>query len=456
MELTKKYKMQILLPIILVAVVLFGTVLYNMFADHDSSDYQCSLGKKYLNDLDYSSAILAYSNAVTLDPTNTEARIGLAKAYNLNGETGFAVEILTDAMNEKRINPEIAEALAEIYTENGDYGRAAGILNDLLDQTDSEKYYNRVIELFTAIYHRPYTVSTGTNHQLKLNDTSVMSRGANFFGQLGSANGVGDAEYQIDQYAPSEFPGEAISVFCAGNTSFVIDQSNNLWIAGENRWGQMGKSYGSLSSVGGWSQVTDTGDVVYVSGCSGTVFVLKSDGTLFRSGAYASQKLIQCGGLPAIIKVSVTEGYVYALGVNGILYRSQLNENLSWQRLTNASHRISDFAAIADCYAWIDDRGAFGNYGVAMPDDWAYQNDGSCMPDVYISEIEVNQNNLVFRDANGTVYYLDSNYDCVPTGYTGTVKNVFTDSGNIYAVYEDGTVLCWENYASREFQVLTQ
>ena len=82
MELTKKYKMQILLPIILVAVVLFGTVLYNLFADNDSSDYQCSLGKKYLNDLDYSSAILAYSNAVTLDPTNTEARIGLAKAQD--------------------------------------------------------------------------------------------------------------------------------------------------------------------------------------------------------------------------------------------------------------------------------------------------------------------------------------------------------------------------------------
>ncbi|MGM9624794.1 MAG: tetratricopeptide repeat protein, partial [Eubacteriales bacterium] len=329
MELTKKYRMQILLPIILVAVVLFGSIFYHMFSDHNSSDYQCSLGKKYLNDLDYSGAILAYSNAIALDPTNTEARIGLSKAYNLSGETGFAVEILTESINDSRINPDIAEALAEIYIQNGDPGRAIKVFHDMLEQTDDEEYYKRTAELLTAIYKKPYLVSSGLNHQLKLDGTSVYALGQNFFGQLGITQGVGDADYDNGIFESADFPEEANAVFCAGNTSYVIDKNNNLWAAGENRWGQIGLSYGSLSSVGGWTQIMDTGDVIYVSGSAGVVFVLKNDGTLLHSGAFASQKFEPCIGIPAVIKVAVTNGYVYALGVNGALYCSSLRDSLS-------------------------------------------------------------------------------------------------------------------------------
>ena len=75
MESLKKYRFQIILPILFAVAVLIVTALTNLFADNSSSDYQCSLGRKYLNQLDYSGAILAYSNAISLDPTNTEARI---------------------------------------------------------------------------------------------------------------------------------------------------------------------------------------------------------------------------------------------------------------------------------------------------------------------------------------------------------------------------------------------
>lgn len=455
MELTKKYRMQILLPVILVAIVLFGSIFYHMFSDKNSSDYQCSLGEKYLNDLDYSGAILAYSNAITLDPTNTKARIGLSKAYNLSGETGFAVEILTESINDNRINPDIAEALAEIYIQNGDPGRAIKVFHDMLEQTDDEEYYERTAELLTVIYKKPYLISSGLNHQLKLDGTSVYALGQNFFGQLGIIKGVGDAAYHSGSFVSADFPEEANTVFCAGNTSYVIDKNNNLWAAGENRWGQKGLSYGSLSSVGGWTQIMDTGDVIYVSGSAGIVFVLKNDGTLLHSGAFASQKFEQCIGIPAVIKVAVTNGYVYALGVNGALYCSYLRDSLSWQRLTSVSHQVSDFAAIGSNYIWVDDKGAFGCNGGRVPDSWSYENDGSYKPDVYICELEMNYNNLVYRDINNTVYHLDYNGNNTVVSHAGKAVNMFTDAGTIYIVYDDGTVIYWDDSGSPEFKSLT-
>ena len=448
MESIKKYRLQIVLPILVAVVVLIAAALSNLFADSSSSDYQCSLGRKYLNQLDYSGAILAYSNAISLDPTNTEARIGLAKAYSGKNEPGFAAQVLTESLNDKEMNPEIAEALIDLYTESGDYGSVIGILDTLLEQTDDEDYHEMLTDVLKTMYARPHTVSAGTSHELLLRDGTVMSRGQNVLGQLGVTDGIGDRYYSTDTFASAGFSGEASGVFCVGNTSYVIDSDGKLWAAGENRFGQMGNSYGLLSTASGWFEVTGGEDTVSVCGNAGTAYILKKDGTLYRSGAYAGQVLSVCSGLPTVSKVSASDGYVYVLGTNGVLYRNEWNNPDEWVRLTSSSARITDFAANGSYYGWIDSEGRFMNMGVCYPNTWGYTSNGYMTPDTRIASMEYNGCLLIYTDLNGNLYTTDGN-ESRTVDMGSKPVNLYCEDGNVYAVYEDGSALVWKKYETQ-------
>ncbi|MBE6658126.1 MAG: tetratricopeptide repeat protein [Ruminococcaceae bacterium] len=448
MEYVKKYKLQIILPVLLAVVVLVATAMSNLFSDNSSSDYQCSLGRKYLNDLDYSGAILAYSNAIALDPTNTEARIGLAKAYSGKNEPDFAVQILTESLNEKKMNPDIAEALMELYTERGDWGSVISILDILLDQTDDEDYHEMLADVIANMYARPHPISMGSAHELMLKDGTVMSRGQNVLGQLGITDGLGDRYFSTDTFAPAGFSGVAERVFCAGNTSYVIDDTGKLWAAGENRWGQIGNSYGLLSTASGWFDVAGGENTVYVCGDTGTAYVLKKDGTLYHSGAYSGQVLSVCTGLPTISRISASEGYVYALGTNGVLYRNESRTPDSWQRLTSAAVRVTDYAACGSVYAWVDSDGRYMSMGTYYPGNWEYTNGGYLIPDTRIASLETNGNMLIYTDLNGVLYTADGS-DPQKIEMDSTLVNLYSDAGNVYAVYESGTALVWKKYETQ-------
>ena len=61
---------------------------------------QLNLGDKYLNELNYEQAMVAYQAVIEIDPKNEEAYLALAEIYIAQGEYDAAIEVLEDALGE--------------------------------------------------------------------------------------------------------------------------------------------------------------------------------------------------------------------------------------------------------------------------------------------------------------------------------------------------------------------
>ncbi|MEA4924007.1 MAG: tetratricopeptide repeat protein [Syntrophomonadaceae bacterium] len=103
------------------------------------------LAIKYLNENDYEKAILAFNEAIQIDPRNVEARAGLAQAYIGIGDFEKAEEAVTNAMNTGTLSPEQYQKLIEAYIKQGWYEEAEKLLarakaqyngNELLKQIE--------------------------------------------------------------------------------------------------------------------------------------------------------------------------------------------------------------------------------------------------------------------------------------------------------------------------------
>ena len=79
------------------------------------------LGQKYLVELDYSNAVLEFTDAINIDPKNPDAYIGLAEAYIGTGDTEKAIETLEKGYEEtgdERIKKMLDELTGSSDTEN--------------------------------------------------------------------------------------------------------------------------------------------------------------------------------------------------------------------------------------------------------------------------------------------------------------------------------------------------
>lgn len=110
-------KIRVVLGIIIAIVVLITSVGTAMFTnlDHNKIDIseQLKLGEKYLREMDYEKAILAFSKVIEVDPMNVRAYLGLADAYLGQGNAEKATEILEKALELTKDNL-IKEKLEEL------------------------------------------------------------------------------------------------------------------------------------------------------------------------------------------------------------------------------------------------------------------------------------------------------------------------------------------------------
>lgn len=67
--------------LLLAGVAALVVVIVSSGAPKHALKKQLGLGEKYLTDLDYENAILAYEGAILIDPKNTDAYLGLGEAY---------------------------------------------------------------------------------------------------------------------------------------------------------------------------------------------------------------------------------------------------------------------------------------------------------------------------------------------------------------------------------------
>ena len=98
---------------------------------------QLDLGMRYLEELDYENAILAFTKAIEIDPRQTEPYVQRAGAYLSTGETD---ETLAAALADYEQVLELDETnengylgLADVYIRMGQYEKALELLQDALN-----------------------------------------------------------------------------------------------------------------------------------------------------------------------------------------------------------------------------------------------------------------------------------------------------------------------------------
>ncbi len=106
--------------ILICAAVIFLTaagIIVLMFISKNTDNKYISekleLAQKYLLELDYSNAVLEFTDAIKIDPKNPDAYIGLAEAYIGTGDTDKAVSVLKKGLSETE--DERIEQLLEKY-----------------------------------------------------------------------------------------------------------------------------------------------------------------------------------------------------------------------------------------------------------------------------------------------------------------------------------------------------
>jgi YD repeat-containing protein len=87
----------IMAVVALVAVAIICIIITTVMSQSESRQLakQLDLGQKYLEDMDYDQAILAFNKAIEIDPKNVEAYLGMARAYEGLDNLEMAIYICT-------------------------------------------------------------------------------------------------------------------------------------------------------------------------------------------------------------------------------------------------------------------------------------------------------------------------------------------------------------------------
>ena len=80
-------------------------------------NHQLQLGQKYLEEMDYEQAVVAFNEAIKIDPANEEAYHGLAEAYFRLGEYGNSLECLDVLLEWNGENERVLSALDDCLGE---------------------------------------------------------------------------------------------------------------------------------------------------------------------------------------------------------------------------------------------------------------------------------------------------------------------------------------------------
>lgn len=101
--------------VIVIALVAVLAVLLPKSAEAKKVSENLDLGDRYLSELDYEQAVVAYLAVIEIDPKNVDALIGLADAYLAQGEYEEAIDLLEDALDE--LDDDAAEDIEEKLEE---------------------------------------------------------------------------------------------------------------------------------------------------------------------------------------------------------------------------------------------------------------------------------------------------------------------------------------------------
>ena len=155
----KKWLLPTIVAVIVVIAALVSIAIYNLPANR--RDRQLALAEKYMSELNYEAAVLAYKAAIEIDPKNVEAYHGAVEAYSLaDNKDGFE-DLYTDALSvvdelsDDELNATI-ELVKDIYLSApnvyDDNEKTAEVLEKGYEVTDNdEDVKNSLVDTYEDI-----------------------------------------------------------------------------------------------------------------------------------------------------------------------------------------------------------------------------------------------------------------------------------------------------------------
>ena len=131
--------------IIILTIITISATTISSLNRNSNLNEQLDLGDKYLSELDYEQAIIAYESAIKIDPMSVEAYLGLAEVYVAQGDYENAISVLeegyqytTSDLIFQKINAINENALNQKVDNNGE---VVGVENYTLEQLAEMEYF---------------------------------------------------------------------------------------------------------------------------------------------------------------------------------------------------------------------------------------------------------------------------------------------------------------------------
>lgn len=409
----------VVLPILLV-IGLFTAAAVSFYQTKQTEVSHSDLGEKYLVSMNYSDAAAEFAAALSENPANVAARTGLAQAYMAMGETDMVADVLQPLTDDH--DPEAYRMLIKIEEEKGNIREALHRAQELVDMTDADEDYDLRDRIFRQVALLSRSYAAGTDHKLVIRDGVLYAMGSNLLGQLGREALLATTQTETT-FVPVTFPATPARVYCAGRTSYVVDTENNLWAAGENRWGQMGTGSMTLTGDAGWTKIVDSCDVATVTGSVGRTYVLKLDGSLWYAGEGGIAQLTRITDLSKVMDLQGDSYLTAALTTDGKLYSYKPNG-----RWICAAQNVKAFTLCQGVLYWVtkDNQVCTNSYYFTCPENWEQGKRGP-IPNFTVMHLAADPYGLLLQGTDGILRRL----------YYGDVMTVDTLSAvNFYATAE--------------------
>ena len=120
--LLKDRKVMLFTSAALCIVLIAGLWGFSHIQKINSPAHQLSLGEKYLSEMKYEEAILAFNKVIEVDPANVEAYLGMAEAHIGLGDVEEAIRILQEAydrLGDIRLKEKLDELQGELAAPQG-------------------------------------------------------------------------------------------------------------------------------------------------------------------------------------------------------------------------------------------------------------------------------------------------------------------------------------------------
>ena len=148
--LKSKLVLIVTIAVMLITAGIITVVTVTGNSEAKTASKQLSLGEKYLSELDYEKAVVAFNKVIEIEPRNLQAYLGLSEAYDGLDQTENAIEALEIAVSTiieaKEDTGEILEnsediyiILAELFEKSGEAEKAFNILKEGYELTKSTK-----------------------------------------------------------------------------------------------------------------------------------------------------------------------------------------------------------------------------------------------------------------------------------------------------------------------------